>query len=108
MSWRNSAPREPFQDLGGGASPKRLASGSPVPRIRIQIGVLGSGRTKLAVYNLKGQLIRVLLDEFKQEGTYNLDWDGTDGSGQAAASGVYQLVLRQSSKQYTTRLTLIK
>ena len=43
----------------------------------------------LKIYNILGQEVRTLVDEVKENGVYTVTWDGLDGEGQPAASGVY-------------------
>ena len=45
--------------------------------------------TRLSIYNLTGQLVRVLQLETLQAGEYTLSWDGRDDYGREVASGVY-------------------
>ncbi|MBN1986764.1 MAG: T9SS type A sorting domain-containing protein [Prolixibacteraceae bacterium] len=43
----------------------------------------------LAIYNLYGQQVKVLLHEKKSEGIHTVSWDGTTGNGMFSAPGVY-------------------
>ena len=55
------------------------------------------GVCSLKIYNSAGELVRVLLDESRQFGTYNdVKWDGLNKYGEPVASGVYIIY-------YTTR-----
>ena len=45
--------------------------------------------TRLSIYNLAGQLVRVLQLEAQQAGEHSLSWDGRDDYGREVASGVY-------------------
>ena len=45
--------------------------------------------TRLSIYNLTGQLVRVLQFETLQAGEHSLSWDGRDDLGREVASGVY-------------------
>jgi len=44
---------------------------------------------KLAIYNVLGQMVRVLKDGVLETGTYLVEWDGTDSRGNSVASGIY-------------------
>ena len=46
-------------------------------------------RAQVRVFGVAGQLVRALLDAPLRPGSYSLDWDGRDGSGAEAPSGVY-------------------
>ncbi len=46
-------------------------------------------RMKLAVYNLLGQAVRSLVDETKEPGTYEINWNARDDQGESVASGLY-------------------
>jgi hypothetical protein len=43
----------------------------------------------LAVYNIAGQRVRVLVDEPMEAGRHSIVWDGRDDRGVLAASGIY-------------------
>ena len=45
--------------------------------------------SRLSIYNLTGQLVRVLQLEALQAGEHTLSWDGRDDYGREVASGVY-------------------
>jgi ribosomal protein L35AE/L33A len=57
------------------------------------------GHVQLAVFNIRGQQVRLLVDEPQTAGFKNVSWDGRDGFGHAVGSGVYliQLLVEQQS-----------
>ncbi|MBI2427805.1 MAG: T9SS type A sorting domain-containing protein, partial [Ignavibacteriales bacterium] len=59
------------------------------PTTLIQYTLGHSGDVSVAIYNILGQRVRTLRNEFQSIGTYSLDWDGKDESGAVVASGVY-------------------
>ena len=50
---------------------------------------LANEATRLSIYNLAGQLVRVLQADAQQAGEHRLSWDGRDDYGREVASGVY-------------------
>jgi hypothetical protein len=59
------------------------------PRTTIKFSIAQDGRTRLAVYNLAGRLVDVIVDEMLRADTHEYTWDGTDRQGRSVASGVY-------------------
>ncbi|MFQ6091411.1 MAG: dockerin type I domain-containing protein [bacterium] len=45
--------------------------------------------TTLKIYNILGQEVRTLVDEFKDAGYYTVIWEGRDSDGREVGSGVY-------------------
>ena len=48
-----------------------------------------AGLVRLAIYNLLGQEVRVLVNETKEAGSFTATWDGADALRRRVASGVY-------------------
>ena len=65
-------------------------------------------QVKLAIYNLVGQKIRGLIEEFKTAGRYDVRWDGKDDFGRDVGSGVYFDSLEAGSFSTTRRMLLIR
>ena len=59
----------------------------------------------LAIYNLRGQLIRTLHSGLITAGSHQATWDGTDVSGVRIASGVY--VYRLEAQDFVTSRKLV-
>ncbi len=68
---------------------------NPGTEIRYQIPF--PQKVELAVYDTKGRLIRMLVNSFQAAGIYSRKWDGRDGHGLRAASGIYFYHLRVGS-----------
>ena len=47
------------------------------------------GPVRLEVFNVLGQRVRTLVDEFRKAGSYQVHWDARDQGGAPAAAGVY-------------------
>lgn len=62
----------------------------------------------LVVYNLLGQVVAVLKDESMPAGTYEVRWEGTDGTGNAVASGIYLYQIRTESFVATRKMALVR
>jgi hypothetical protein len=60
---------------------------NPVTTIRFDIPARTSVR--LSVYNIKGQLVRDLLNGLLEPGRKQVHWDGKDNAGHGVASGMY-------------------
>jgi hypothetical protein len=78
------------------------------PQTKIDFAVPKSAEVHLAIYNLKGELIRTLLAGQVSPGHYTVLWDGHNQTGEVASSGVYIYKIRIGEWQATKKLTLLK
>ena len=60
------------------------------------------------MYDLRGRLVRTLLNENLPAGEGSVLWHGDDETGRAAASGVYQLRLDTEGQLLERRVTLVR
>jgi len=74
--------------------------------IRYQIAE--TERVRLAVYDIAGQKIRLLVDEVQLPASYLVSWDGTDADGRRTGSGVYFYELRTNKRSATGRMVMVK
>lgn len=74
----------------------------------LQYGLKEAGSVKLSVYNTRGQLIRTLVNESKSAGTFQVNWNGRDASGQQVCAGVYFFRLETSEGVKTAKGLMIK
>ena len=66
-------------------------------------------RAHLAVYNLKGQVVKVLSSgQLQAPGHYQVVWDGSDSSGQTVSSGVYIYRLSCGGRAVAKRMVMMK
>lgn len=59
------------------------------PTTTIEYSVPQQSRVSITIYNIAGQEIRNLINEFKEPGNYKVEWDGKDDNGRVVSSGVY-------------------
>lgn len=67
-----------------------------------------AGNVKIEVFNIRGQLIKTLFDEYVKPGIYSITWDGADNSGSEVASGVYFYKLTAVGNVDTKKMVLMK
>lgn len=63
---------------------------------------------RLSIFDIRGRLVRTLLDEGRPAGTSEVLWDGTSASGGPVASGMYLYRLETPDGAQTGRMTLSK
>ncbi len=82
-------------DAGPGADGRfafRMAGPQPAPgRTSAAFSAPSPTRIRVAVYDVRGRLLRTLHDGAVPAGEHHFPWDGRDGAGRAAASGRYFL-----------------
>jgi photosystem II stability/assembly factor-like uncharacterized protein len=62
----------------------------------------------LAVYDLRGKLVRVLLEREYEPGRYEATWNGTNAAGEPVSSGIYLYMLRSGDETLTRKMLLRK
>ena len=78
------------------------------PSTTITFNLPHSGATSLIVYDVRGRLVRTLIDGGLQAGPQNLEWDGRNNAGQQVASGVYMYRLTFGNIVQQKKMVLLK
>ncbi len=73
------------------------------PSTTINLELAESGKIELAIYNIKGQKIKTLLDAYSSKGIFELVWRGTDNNGKKVASGNYFIKLKVNEEEKAVR-----
>jgi hypothetical protein len=82
---------------------------NPVTTLRFHIPLLFSDSpVQLAIYGVRGDLVRVLTNHQLSAGSHRVTWNGRDASGRPVSSGIYYCTLRVGSHQRTCKLNLTK
>ncbi len=66
------------------------------------------GTVSLKVYNSVGQIIKTLVDDERQPGYYQIDWDGTNQNGLQVASGIYFYRIQADNFSKSRKMILLK
>ena len=67
-----------------------------------------AGITELCIYNLKGQMLRRLINAPLSVGTHRLVWDGKDDHNTPVASGIYLYRLQSGKHKFSGKMVLAK
>jgi hypothetical protein len=89
----------------------RLLAASPNPfnpRTTIAYELATAVRCRLAIHDLRGRLVRTLVDGSRPAGRHEVVFDGLDDAGRSLPSGVYLARLIAGDRQDRTRLTLVR
>ncbi|MDP8322210.1 MAG: T9SS type A sorting domain-containing protein, partial [Candidatus Stygibacter australis] len=78
------------------------------PETQIVFNLSETGHANLSIYNLKGQLVKLLADEILPAGINSLIWDGRNENGRKVSSGVYFLRLKSRNEVVNKKIMLMK
>jgi len=79
------------------------------PATTIAFSLRARGHVRIAVYDVAGRLVRVLLDDVRDAGDYaDVRWDGINRDGVPVATGVYFCRLQTNGFAATRKLVLVK
>ncbi len=79
-----------------------------VEEAAVQVQLAKPARIMVAVYDLRGRLIRTLMQGDRPAGTHRLQWDGLDNAGRRVGSGVYFLKLTTAGQTVTQKLVKVR
>jgi len=75
---------------------------------KITYHLKGSEHVNLYINNVVGQKIRILVNDFKQAGSYEIYWDGKDDAGKNLQPGIYVCTFQTSDFIGTKKMQLVK
>jgi flagellar hook assembly protein FlgD len=78
------------------------------PETRISFSLGKESNVRVDVFNIKGQLVKNLLEERMVSGEHILLWDGTDDQGRVVGSGLYFYRLQTEDYSSTRKMMLLK
>ncbi len=78
------------------------------PNTTISYQLAESGPVRIDVFNLKGQVIKQLVNEYQEAGYYEVDWHGTDNDNNNVPSGVYFYRMKSDKDSDTKKMILLK
>ena len=63
---------------------------------------------ELNIYNMKGELVKTLVNENQNAGNYNIIWDGTNDNDDKVASGLYIYRIITSDYVESKKMLMLK
>lgn len=78
------------------------------PETTISYSVKTTTPVLVEIFNLKGQLVKTLVNESKAAGTHNVVWNGTDSNNHSLSSGIYYFKMSAGKYSSTKKMMLMK
>ena len=79
--------------------------GSGAATVRFEL--MQQSQVRLELYDVRGALVRRIVDAMRAPGMYTASWDGRDQHGSALSSGVYLLRFAAGPYRETRRLVVL-
>ena len=79
------------------------------PVTNIAFSLCEPGHVTLEVYNIKGEKVRILVNEVHSAGNHVITWDGKNNTGKQVGSGLYfyKMISEGNSGEYTSTKKMI-
>jgi flagellar hook assembly protein FlgD len=74
----------------------------------IEYSLKVAGDVSIAVYDVKGRLVRQLVQTNNPGGSFTTHWDGTDAAGKQMSNGIYYLSMQSDAYRASRKLLLLK
>ena len=78
------------------------------PRTTIDYHIKKDCFVSADIYDVKGNLVRMLFSEFKVKGSHTVSWDGKDYKGNNASSGIYYFRVKVDTYVKSKKMLLIR
>jgi flagellar hook assembly protein FlgD len=78
------------------------------PATSIAFSLKERAHVNIAVYDVAGRRVALLVDDEVEAGVSSVRWDGRDSSGRPAASGTYFARMVAGGELFETKMTLLK
>ena len=78
------------------------------PETTIDFNVKAESHVSIDIFNIRGQKVRTLVDDFYGAGNHKAIWNGNDDTGRAVSSGIYFYRMNADGVSSTKRMVLMK
>ena len=78
------------------------------PRTTILFDIAKETNIKIDIFNIRGQKVNTVIDDFVAPGRYRVEWDGVDSYGRMVATGVYFYQMTTDDYNSIKRMLLMK
>ncbi|MFO8145596.1 MAG: choice-of-anchor J domain-containing protein [Candidatus Syntrophosphaera sp.] len=78
------------------------------PETTIRFSLKEAAPVNIGIYNVKGQLVRTLVNAEKTSGNHSVVWNGRDDNGSSVSSGVYFYKMNAGKYSSTRKMILMK
>jgi len=74
----------------------------------IAFSLAEASHVTISVFNIRGQLIKVLINQEQQSGKYQLNWSGNDLLGHPVTSGIYIVQMNVANQLFTRKVLMLR
>jgi hypothetical protein len=78
------------------------------PETTIRFNTAKAEHVTIDIFNIRGQRIKTLLNEYVNSGNHSIVWNGTNDNGQSVSSGVYFYQMKAGEYTSVRRMVLMK
>jgi hypothetical protein len=78
------------------------------PQTTVQFALAAADRVRIAIYDVRGSLVRRLVDQAMPAGEHRATWNGVDDQGRPASSGIYFVRMIAGSYTETRKIVMLK
>jgi flagellar hook assembly protein FlgD len=78
------------------------------PQTTLAYTLWEDGHVQMMIYDVRGSLVRRLVDQDMPAGEHRVVWNGADQTGLPVASGIYFVRLSAGSQVDTRKIVLLK
>lgn len=78
------------------------------PQTTISYTVKDNSPVSIEIFNVKGQLVRSLVNNVKESGDHTAVWNGIDNNGRPVSSGVYYFKMNAGKYSSTKKMIMMK
>jgi len=101
------------EEMAMGAKPPRLLLDQNYPNpfnptTWIPFYLPKDGEVSIRIYNVRGELVKVLKEKWMSHGAHSVHWNGDDRNNRQVASGLYFCTLRFGGEVQSRKLVLLR
>ncbi len=78
------------------------------PSTKIKYSLPQNSQVNITIYNINGNVVKTIINNFQMQGTYEIDWHGTDNENHKAPSGIYFYRIEAGHFIEIRKMTIIK
>lgn len=78
------------------------------PNTKIEFNIPQSAQVEVNIFNINGQLVKQLMNEFLEKGYHQSIWNAKNESGEVVASGNYIYQVKVDNKTISKKMLFIK